>query len=108
MKRLRTETERVKEERREEYRKKLEHLRRKGEEKKKEDQNKIPESMEGFEELRVFDKETFEEIQINEEEVLCVSKDITLNEDEREILKLHPKFSIIKVLQRMTSALNKK
>ena len=48
--------------------------------------------------MKIFNKGHFEEIKINKEEILVISKDIKLTEDEKAVLRLHNKFSIIQYL----------
>ena len=55
--------------------------------------------MKGFESLSIFNEEKFERIESGEEEILCISKDLELSEDEKSVLRMHTKFSVIQYLK---------
>ena len=93
--------EKANEERREyeeKYSHKLRHLKEKYMEEEREKHSRTPEELKEFAQLKVFNKEEFDEININIEEVLVVSKNITLSEDEKAVLRMHTKFSVIQYL----------
>ena len=98
MRRLKRVADEVKEEYRNTYDEKIYNLRRKQEEKKKRKEKEIPREMSEYSDLSIFNNEKFEEIQVSKEEILIISKDISLSEEKRAILRLHTKFSVIKTL----------
>ena len=69
------------------------------EKRKENERKKIPEEMKGFESLSIFNEEKFERIESGEEEILCISKDLELSEDEKSVLRMHTKFSVIQYLK---------
>ena len=73
------------------YEEKLHHLQEKYREEKEE--NKIPEIIKEFDDLSIFDGDKYEEIKVGEEEILFISKNIYLSDEERAVLRLHTKFS---------------
>ena len=75
---------------REEYKRKINHLRKKFESKKKDN---IPDDMLSYKEATVFCETKFMELELEEIEVTVID-DVLLTEDERSVLKLHPKFSV--------------
>ena len=81
------------------YRKKVEHLRKKVEEKKKKMVNEIPDEFNDYDDLRIFDEEKYDQIEVGVNEILIVSKDVELSEDEKSVLRLHKKFSLVKTLE---------
>ena len=99
MRELRGEAAKVKEEYKTKYDQKLTHLKQKYKDEEEGRANKVPEMLQEFENLSVFSKERFEEINVGVDEILCVSSDIEISEDERAVLRLHTKFSVIQVLQ---------
>ena len=97
---LREEADKIRKEYKANYEKKLKHLRKKynrGGEKQEADR-KTPEELKEYANMKIFNKGHFEEIKINKEEILVISKDIKLTEDEKAVLRLHNKFSIIQYL----------
>ena len=97
LKNLKIEADKTTKEQKTKYEKKIEHLRRKFKEAEKEKIMKLPKGLEGFEKLRVFNKERYEAIVKEKYEVLTIG-DLTLDEDEENALKLPPKFSIMENL----------
>jgi hypothetical protein len=95
---LRTEAVALKSRTREKYKEKLNHLHKKYRESLDSKLDKIPEGLQEFSNLSIFDKNKFSEIQPIHYDVKTVG-DISLDEDERAILRLHPKFSINQPLQ---------
>ena len=83
------------------YENKLEHLRLKFRKTEAEKLDKIPKEMEEYFELSIFDREKFDRLEASSYEVTCVG-DVTLSNEEKSVLKLHPKFSIIETLQENT------
>ena len=96
---LKEEGEKIRREREEKYDEKMKHLKEKFRKEEEEKENAIPEELEEYEKMKVFSREKFDEIQTSYDEVLVVSKDVKLSEDEKSVLKLHTKFSVI---QRLT------
>ena len=97
LKTLKIEANRVTSEHNKKYEKKIEHLRRKYKEEEREKIKKLPKGLEGFETLRVLDQDRYDEILQEHYEVLIIG-DIELDEDEKNALKLPPKFSIMENL----------
>ena len=60
----------------------------------------IPKGLEEFEELSFMREDKFEEIEQPNREVLVLSEGLILSEDERAVLRLHTKFSVIDDLQK--------
>ena len=81
------------------YEKKLKHLRDKYKGDENEKISKVPIGLEDFAHLSVFDRGRFEEIATKEEEVLCISEGVSISEDERSVLRLHTKFSVVQLLK---------
>ena len=80
------------------YEDKLVHLRCKYRETEQEIMDKIPNEMQEFITLSIFDRKMYGRLEPLTYEVTCVGK-VTLNNVEREILRMHPKLSIIDTLQ---------
>ena len=100
MKRMSVRSNEVKNEYRKKYQKKLTHLRRKHDMRKRRMEDEIPKEFKEFSGLSIFDEDKFDEIEVGVDEVLVVSKDVILSEDEKSVLRLHKKFSLVKVLEK--------
>ena len=96
--RLRTAAGVAKERLRNKNKKKLKNLNFKYRERNEDQTKKIPKGLEEFAELSFMKKEKFEEIEIVKREVIIVSDGLVLSEDEKAILSLHSKFSIVEDL----------
>ena len=83
------------------YDAKLPHLRLKYRETEEEKLDKISAEIGELITLSIFDREKYDRIEELSYEVTCVG-DIELSSEEKSILKLHPKFSIIETLQENT------
>ena len=94
MKKLRTEASKKRKEMKKIFDDKIFHLRRKYRETEEEKVRKIPETLEEFDDLSIFDPEKFDEIMTEDYDIQTIG-DVDLNENERKILKLHPKFSVL-------------
>ena len=79
------------------YKKKVKHLRRKFRESEKDKIKKLPKGLEDFAMLRVFDQEMFDKIVAESYEILVIG-DLVFDEDEKNAMKLPPKFSIVEDL----------
>ena len=99
IRRMIAKSDRVKGEYRAKYKKKIEHLRKKAEERKNKLSNEIPEEFNEYDDLKIFDDEKYEKIEVGENEILIVSRDVELSDDEKSVLRLHKKFSIVKALE---------
>ena len=97
VKRLRQEATKTRVERQQKYEKKLKHLRDKYIEDDEVKLSRIPPGLEEFKEAKIFSKEEFESIDIQEYEVKIVG-DIDLPANQKKALKLHPKFAILQRL----------
>ena len=94
IKEFREETARIRIEHREKYRVKIEHLKRKYRESKEDLVRKVPDEMEGLEDLRIFDHRKYNDIEMESYEVKVIG-DVELTENELKVLKLHPKFAVL-------------
>ena len=83
MRRLKRAAVEVKSEYRQTYDEKIYHLRRRQEEKREKKAKKVPKEISEYSDLSIFINEKFEEIRIGKEEILIISKDIILTEEER-------------------------
>ena len=77
------------------YNVKIQHLKEKY---KHEEKIEVEDDMKEYSDLSVFNKEEFEKVEISEYEVQTVGE-VELSENERKVLKLHNKFSILEVLK---------
>ena len=93
LKHLREVSETKKRELKEKYDRKISHLRKKYETDREKEMDRVPTEMEGFESLAVFDKDKFEEILVEEIEVVKYGE-VELDEDEKAALRLHPKMAL--------------
>ena len=84
----------TKEELTKKYQNKVEHLTKKYSDKNTDTEIEVPEGLEDYEELSVFSKNKYENIEVIEYEVQTVGE-VTLSSEEKEVLKLHNKFSVI-------------
>ena len=83
----------------EKYKNKINHLREKYKNKKNEDLSTIPPvDLVKFEDLSVFNKNLFEAIEVTKPEVITVGE-IELSDDEKMVLSLHNKFSVLENLK---------
>ena len=80
------------------YAEKIQNLRCKYRENEEEKLDKIPNEMQEFITLSVFDREKFERVNTLTYEVTCVG-DLNLIDEQKSIFRLHPNFSIIENLQ---------
>ena len=99
MRDLRDLAEKVKEDYRLKYSSKLSHLKEIFREEEESKIDKVPEGLKDYDRLSVFDRGRYEDIEIGEEEILVVSEGVELSDDERAVLRLHTKFSVIQFLQ---------
>ena len=79
------------------YNEKIKHQRRKFREEEKDKIKKLPKGLEGFEMLTRFDQEKFDRLVKENYEVLVIGE-ISIDEDEKNALRLPPKFSIMEDL----------
>ena len=80
----------------EKYNKKIEHLRQKFRE--KEDEPEVPEDLEEYSDLSVFNSKKFNEIKPISYDVKVIGN-VEISEEEEQVLKIHPKFSILEDLK---------
>ena len=90
---LRGEASGIKMEYKMKYEEKLEHLRKKYVENNEEKVKKMTEGIEEFIDAKVFNHNEFEKIEAETYEITIVG-DVALTDEEKSILKLHPKFAI--------------
>ena len=76
------------------FKKKVEHLRKKYRQDEEDKIDDIPVGMEGLEELSIFDRNKFAEIKEANIEI-GTRGDIDLTENERKVLGMHPKLSVV-------------
>ena len=88
----------IKNEFRELYQDKLEHLKLKYREDKEEQMDRVPDEIEEFVHLSVFDREKYARLETKSYEATCVGE-ITLPSEQMSILKMHPKFAIVEDLK---------
>ena len=98
LKEFREESARTRKECRKKYDDKIEHLKRKYRHNEEEREKNIPSDMEEISELRIFDKNRYEEIELESYDIKIIG-DVELEENEMKVLKLHPKFAILPRLQ---------
>ena len=79
MRELRNEAYKVKEEYENEHKEKVQHLKRKFREEESEKLDKVPENLNDYKELSIFNKEKFENIEVREDEILVISEGIELS-----------------------------
>ena len=79
------------------FKKKVEHLKNKYRQSEEDLIDEIPASMAGLEDLSIFNKPDFDKIEIQVPEVTVLG-DVELTENERLVLGLHPKFSVMQKL----------
>ena len=80
------------------YDKKIEHLRRKYEVDKEKEMGRVPDEMEDYGGVSVFDDEQFRRIETAEIPAVKYGK-VELDEEEEEAMKLHPKMELRKKLE---------
>ena len=96
---LRREAEKVREDHKIKYDEKIENLRRKYKEEDEAKMNKVPDILKEYEALSIFKEADFDNISGGEEEVLVISEGIILSDEEKAVLRLHTKFSVIQMIQ---------
>ena len=79
------------------YKEKINHLRNKYREDEEEKLNKVPTGLEGFKRLSIFDKVKFANITAGEDKTIILG-DHDLDQDEKDAMKLPPKFGIMQNL----------
>ena len=98
IKELRQEAAKIKRESSEKYEEKLKHLKEKYKMKNDEKLSQVPKGLDKFWSLSTFDRGKFDQVEKDSYEVEVIG-DITLSDNERSVLSLHPKFSVISALQ---------
>jgi hypothetical protein len=93
LKDLQARAEETRREHREDYKNKIDHLSRKFERKRNEENRRLPEDMKEYSLAMVFDKGKYEAMKIDQIDVTVIGQ-VDLSEDEKALLRLHPKFSI--------------
>ena len=83
----------------EKYKNKIKHLKDKYRTKDEEEEKRVPEDLKEYSDLSVYNKEKFDEIEVEEGEVKVIG-DVVLTEEEKTVLKLHTKFSVMENLKR--------
>jgi hypothetical protein len=98
IKKLRNEAAKTRRENKKIYELKLEHLKIKYRQTEDEKIRRIPEGLEEYDCLSVFDPAKFDEIEVQNYEIETIGK-VDLNDNEKKVLQLHPKFSVVGSLQ---------
>jgi hypothetical protein len=98
IKKLRTEAQTVKKDHEMTYRQKIEHLKRKYREDEEMKMDKIPDELKEFGSVCVFDRGKFENLEIEKYDVKVIG-DILLDDDEKRVLTMHPKFAVMSCLE---------
>ena len=80
------------------YKKKLEHLKAKYKMEEEDEDEEPPVDLQEYGELTVFNKSKYKEIEVKSYEIKVIG-DVTLSEEEKAVLKLHNKFSVLDNLQ---------
>ena len=106
IRRLKNAARDVKKQLKNKYKKKVEHLRKKYRQNEEDCLDEVPSSMVGYESLSIFDKSKYDDIEKKEIEILSIG-DIDLSDNERLILGMHPKFSVIQKLPKDALDLDK-
>ena len=94
MKDLRREAHKVKAEQRKKYEAKLENLKSKFRLDEDDKMRMVPDGLEDFKDLSIFDIERFEDIKTQKYDSEIIG-DVELTENEINLLQMHPKFSVI-------------
>ena len=81
------------------YKAKMEHLKNKYRMKEEDKIEEIPEDMENYETLSVFSDKKYKNLKKETYDVLTIG-DVSLNEDEKAVLKLHNKFSVLENIKK--------
>ena len=90
---LRQEARKAKEESTTKFKEKTAHIRKKYSRDKQEDRE-VPEDLMEYMDLKIFNKEEYENLQPDSYEIKVIGN-VELNEEEQSALKLHPKFCIL-------------
>ena len=97
VKNLRLSTAKEKLKMKKKYEKKVEFLEKKYRREEEGESEEVPKDLENYKDAKVFSRKTFEEIEKNEISVAILG-DIEVSDQVRQLLKLHPKFSIMQRL----------
>ena len=79
------------------YERKVEHLRKKHRQAKDEKDDEVPVEIGEYNSLSVFSAAKYEKVVTVEYETKCLG-DLELHENEKKVMKLHTKFSVVKKL----------
>ena len=96
---LKSEAQKTRQEYSRKFNSKYSHLKGKYKETENEKLDKVPKNLEEYESLSIFDKEKFDSIETENYEVAIVG-DISLTHEEKKVLQLHPKFSVMQCLSK--------
>ena len=80
------------------YEKKIEHLRLKHRQTQEAKDNEIPAEIGEYHSLSVFSQDKYDKIEVVEYETKCLG-DLNLHENEKKIMRMHTKFSVVKKLE---------
>ena len=95
---LRQEARKVKLELQEKYKMKVEHLKNKYRKQAEDLAEEVPEDMSDYADLSVFKQQKYDEIEEEKYEVLTIGE-VSLSEEEKQVLRLHNKFSVLENLK---------
>ena len=88
----------VKKQLHEKYKKKVEHLKEKYKACDDQEEDGPPDDLEDYADLSVYNSNKFKQIEVMNSDILVIG-DIELSDEEKEVLKLHTKFSILENLK---------
>jgi hypothetical protein len=90
---LNTAAQEKRKELREYYKEKIDHLKKKNQKRKQEERSLVPEDVKDYSSAKVFDEQEYEKIEVETIEVGVIGQ-VELSEEEKAVLRLHPKFSV--------------
>ena len=90
---LRQEAKKTKKESTEKFKEKTAHIRKKYS-RNTQEENEVPEDLQEYTNLKIFNKEEYENIQPDSYEIKVIGE-VELTEEEKSVLTLHPKFCIL-------------
>ena len=95
---LKQEARKVKIHLQDKYKKKVEHLKNKYKNQAEDLAEEIPEDMNDYADLSIFNQQKYDDIEQVKQEILTIG-DVVLSEEEKMVLRLHNKFSVLEDLK---------
>ena len=105
MKHLMNMAKMTKENLKQKYDNKIEHLKNKYKDDKEKRLDMVPEEMAEFRDIAVFNKERFEKMEVQVPEIVKFGE-VELNEDEEAVMRMHPKMAVMARLEQGYMELN--